>query len=72
MESENKKSVKEYLKIVQELTWSVQNLLEKKLSKWENNEQNILKEKDKIIIIEHQRQEEMLLLSKSNDSLNKR
>ncbi|CAD8188784.1 unnamed protein product [Paramecium octaurelia] len=66
------KVVREYLKEVQELTWSVQKILEKRLGKWENNEQSIKKEKDKIIILEHEKKEELLQFTQWNDSVKRK
>ncbi|CAK94648.1 unnamed protein product (macronuclear) [Paramecium tetraurelia] len=66
------KAVREYLKEVQELTWSVKTILEKRLGKWENNEQSIKKEKDKMIILEHEKQEELMQFTQWNDSVKRK
>ncbi|CAD8096701.1 unnamed protein product [Paramecium primaurelia] len=69
---QNNKVVREYLKDVQELTWSVQKILEKRLGKWENNEQSIKKEKDKIIILDHEKKEELIQYTQWNDSVKRK
>ncbi|CAD8107998.1 unnamed protein product [Paramecium sonneborni] len=68
----NNSKVREYLKEVQELTWSVQKLLEKRLAKWENNDQSIKKEKDKIIILEHEKKEEIIQFTQWNNSVKRK
>ncbi|CAD8193022.1 unnamed protein product [Paramecium pentaurelia] len=72
VQMQNNKVVREYLKDVQELTWSVQKILEKRLGKWENNEQSIKKEKDKMIILEHEKQEELIQFTQWKDSVKRK
>ncbi|CAD8093138.1 unnamed protein product [Paramecium primaurelia] len=72
VQMQNNKVVREYLKDVQELTWSVQKILEKRLGKWENNEQSIQKEKDKMIILEHEKQEELIQFTQWKDSVKRK
>ncbi|CAD8198315.1 unnamed protein product [Paramecium octaurelia] len=66
------KAVRDNLKEIQEITWSVKTILEKRLGKWENNEQSIKKEKDKMIILEHEKQEELMQFTQWNDSVKRK